>query len=222
MYLSNDEASAMKKLMTPLTLAVALSAATGAHALEGDAKAGQQAAAVCTSCHQADGSGMNIAGGQSWPRLAGLDADYLYKQLKDVKAGTRQSPVMMPFTNMLNDQQMRDVSVYYSQLPATAGKGGEQASAEELAHGEKLATVGDWERYIVPCRSCHGPDNQGVGANFPALAGQHAGYIADQLHAWKNGTRDNDPLHLMLAIAERMDEKDIRAVSQWLSRQPAK
>ena len=61
-----------------------------------------------------------------------------------------------------------------------------------------------------------------MGSHFPALAGQHAGYIADQLRAWKNGTRDNDPLHLMLAIAERMDERDIRAVSLWLSRQPAK
>ena len=212
----------MKKLLTPLAIAVALGAASAAQALEGDAKAGQQAAAVCTSCHQPDGGGMNIAGGQSWPRLAGLDADYLHKQLKDIKAGTRQSPVMMPFVSMLSDQQMRDVSVYYSQLPANAGKGGEQASAEDLAHGEKLATVGDWERYIVPCQSCHGPDNQGVGGAFPALAGQHAGYIADQLRAWKKGTRDNDPLHLMLAIAERMDEKDIRAVSLWLSRQPAK
>ena len=212
----------MKKLLSPLTLAVALGAASGVQALEGDVKAGEQAAATCVSCHQTDGGGMHINGGQSWPRLAGLDAGYLYKQLRDIKAGTRQSPVMTPFVNLLSEQQMRDVSLYYSQLPATAGKGGEAAGAEVLAHGEKLATVGNWERYIVPCRSCHGPDNQGVGESFPALAGQHAGYIADQLRAWKNGTRDNDPLHLMLAIAERMDEKDIRAVSLWLSRQPAK
>ncbi len=212
----------MKKLLTPLALAVALGGASVAQALEGDAKAGQQAATLCTSCHQSDGSGMNIAAGQSWPRLAGLDADYLYKQLLDFKSGSRQSPLMMPFVNSLSDQQMRDVSVYYSQLPPTPGQGGEKASAEDLAHGEKLATVGDWERYIVPCQSCHGPDNQGAGQHFPAIAGQHAGYIADQLHAWKNGTRNNDPLNLMAAIAERMDEKDIRAVSQWLSRQPAK
>lgn len=212
----------MKKLLTPLALAVALGGASVAQALEGDPKAGQQAAAVCSSCHQPDGSGMNIAAGQSWPRLAGLDAAYLYKQLQDIKNGSRQSPVMMPFVNTLNDQQMRDVSVYYSQLPTTPGQGGEKASAEELAHGEKLATAGDWERYIVPCQSCHGPDNLGAGEHFPAIAGQHAGYIADQLRAWKNGTRDNDPLHLMAAIAERLDEKDIRAVSLWLSRQPAK
>lgn len=212
----------MRKLLTPLSLAMALGVTSAAQALEGDARAGQRVATTCIACHQTDGGGMHIANGQSWPRLAGLDAAYLYKQLRDIKAGSRQSPVMMPFVSMLDDRQMRDVAVYYSQLPATAGKGGEQAGAEDLAHGEKLATVGDWERYIVPCQSCHGPGNQGVGSHFPALAGQHAGYIADQLRAWKNGTRDNDPLHLMLAIAERMDERDIRAVSLWLSRQPAK
>lgn len=205
-----------------LTAAALCLAITSAYALEGDAKAGEQSAAMCVACHQADGSGMNIPGGESWPSLGGLDADYLYKQLADVKAGTRESPSMMPFVSMLDDQQYQDVSVYYSQLPATQGMFDTAATEEELAHGEKLATVGDWDRYIVPCSSCHGPDNLGAGDSFPRLAGQHAGYIADQLHAWQSGKRNNDPQHLMLAIAERLNDQDIRAVSQWLSRQPAK
>lgn len=128
---------------------------------------------------------------------------------------------MMPFASMLNEQQAKDVAVYYSELPAQGGKFDEGATEEELAHGEKLATLGDWDRYIVPCKTCHGPDNLGVGESFPRLAGQHAGYIADQLKAWQSGKRDNDPQHLMLAIAERLNDEDIRAVSQWLARQPA-
>lgn len=196
-------------------------AVTSAHALEGDAKAGEQAAAMCVACHQANGGGMNIPGGESWPSIAGLNADYLYKQMKDVKDGSRNSPTMLPFINMLNDQQFKDVAVYYSQLPVVQGQGDPAATEEELAHGEKLAMQGDWDRYIVPCSSCHGPENLGVGSTFPHLAGQHAGYISDQLHAWQSGKRNNDPQHLMLAIAERMNDKDIRAVSQWLSRQPA-
>lgn len=204
-----------------LTAASLCLAITSAYALEGDAAAGKKTAAVCVACHQADGSGMNIPGGESWPSLAGINADYLYKQLIDIKAGTRNSPSMMPFANMLDEQQSKDVSVYYSQLPTTAGKFDPEVTEAELAHGEKLATVGDWERYIVPCSSCHGPDNLGAGDAFPRLAGQHAGYIADQLKAWQAGKRDNDPQHLMLAIAERMNDEDIRAVSQWLARQPA-
>ncbi|MDO6824426.1 cytochrome c [Marinobacter sp. 1_MG-2023] len=195
---------------------------TAAHAVEGDPVAGKQAVAVCQSCHQPDGSGMNIPGGESWPKLAGLNAGYLYKQLLDIKEGTRKSPTMNPFVDMLNEQQLKDVAVYYSQLPPNEGKGGEKATDEQLARGEKLATDGDWNRYIVPCSSCHGSDNQGAGDHFPGIAGQHAGYIADQLRAWKSGKRDNDPQHLMLAIAERLDDEDIVAVSAWLSRQPAK
>ena len=211
------------KIIHRITLAAAslCLAITSAYALEGDATAGQQAAAVCAACHQPNGAGMNIQGGESWPKLAALDATYLHKQLHDIKAGTRQSPTMMPFVSMLNEQQLKDVSVYYSQLPAIQGQFDAAATEEELAHGEKLAMEGDWDRYIVPCMKCHGPDNLGVGEAFPKLAGQHAGYIADQLHAWQTGKRDNDPQHLMVAIAERMNDKDIRAVSQWLSRQPA-
>ncbi|NWN90615.1 cytochrome c4 [Marinobacter adhaerens] len=191
------------------------------YGLEGDVASGEATAAVCVACHQPDGSGVNVPGGESWPKLAGLNANYLYKQLVDVKEGTRTSPTMQPFVSMLDDQQMKDVSLYYSQLESTEGKGDTDATEEQLALGKKLATEGDWDRYIVPCSSCHGPDNQGAGDHFPAIAGQHAGYIADQLQAWKSGRRDNDPQRLMLAIAERMNDEDILAVSQWLSRQPA-
>lgn len=177
---------------------------------------------VCVACHQSNGAGMHIQDGQSWPRLAGMDADYLYKQLQDIKAGTRNSPVMTPFIALMNDQQMRDVVAYYSGLPVTAGQGGEAATPEQLARGEALAQRGDWSKYIVPCKSCHGPDNQGVASDFPALAGQNAGYIADQLRAWQAGSRDNDPQGLMKAIAERLDEQDILAVSAWLATQPAR
>ncbi|WP_218563890.1 c-type cytochrome [Marinospirillum perlucidum] len=192
-----------------------------AWALDGDAQRGEAAAAVCSACHQADGSGQNIPDGESWPRLAGMNADYLYKQVKDFQAGTRVNASMQPFAQMLTDQQLRDVAVYYSQLPVTPAAGGETASEEDLAWGEKLATRGDWERYIVPCSSCHGPGNQGAGQHFPGIAGQHAGYLAQQLRAWQNGDRDNDPQHLMAAIAERMNERDIQAVSAWLAQQPA-
>lgn len=191
-------------------------------ALEGDAQAGEKAAAVCVACHQVDGGGMHVQGGKSWPRLAGQNAAYLYKQLQDLKSGSRQSATMAPFANMLSEQQAKDVAVYYSQLPATKGQGGEKATAEQLALGEKLALRGEWDKYIVPCKSCHGPDNQGAGEHFPAIAGQHAGYIVQELKAWQAKTRNNDPQHLMGAIAERMSDQEIQAVALWLSRQNAK
>lgn len=164
---------------------------------------------------------MNISGGESWPRLAGLNSNYIAKQLHDFKAGDRQNATMVTFANMLDDQQIADVAAYYSQLPATPGQGGDNADEALLARGEQLAERGDWNAYIVSCQSCHGPGGQGVGETFPSIAGQHAGYISAQLNAWKNDTRSNDPQNLMGAIAKRMSEEDIQAVSAWYATQPA-
>ena len=195
--------------------------ASGSIAQEGDAERGEAASATCVACHQANGGGMNISGGESWPRLAGLNANYIAKQLHDFKAGDRQNATMVTFANMLDDQQIADVAAYYSQLPATPGQGGDHADEALLARGEQLAERGDWTAYIVSCKSCHGPGGQGVGETFPGIAGQHAGYISAQLNAWKSDTRSNDPQNLMGAIAKRMSEEDIQAVSAWYATQPA-
>lgn len=180
---------------------------------------GAAAAVTCTACHQADGSGKNIPGGESWPRLAGLNAAYIAKQLQDYQSGTRSSASMMPFATMLDEQQIADVAAYYAGLPATPGSGGQNVDQSILDRGEQLAQRGDWSEYIVSCKSCHGPDNEGAGAVFPGIAGQHAGYIKAQLQAWQAGGRSNDTQDLMGSIARRMSDEDIHAVAVWLANQ---
>ncbi|MCL7943701.1 c-type cytochrome [Marinobacter sp. ATCH36] len=187
--------------------------------VDGDAERGAAAAGVCAACHQADGSGKNVPGGESWPRLAGLDAAYIAKQLHDYQSGERSNASMMPFANMLNEQQIADVAAYYASLAATQGSGGEGADETTLKRGKQLAERGDWSSYVVSCKSCHGPGNQGAGEVFPGIAGQHAGYIETQLQAWKAGARENDTQDLMGSIARRMSDDDIHAVSVWLARQ---
>ncbi|QNU62178.1 c-type cytochrome [Vreelandella titanicae] len=210
-----------KKYLSRFGLLIGVSLVSGgALAQQGDAERGQAAAATCTACHQADGSGMNVPNGESWPRLAGLNADYIAKQLHDFKAGQRQNATMMTFANMLDDQQIADVAEYYSQMPVTPGQGGDEADEALLARGQQLAERGDWNAYIVSCQSCHGPGGTGVGSTFPGVASQHAGYISAQLRAWKNETRINDPQNLMGAIAKRMSDNDIQAVSAWYATQP--
>lgn len=181
---------------------------------------GKTSSALCATCHQANGSGMDLPQGESWPRLAGLNRDYLIAQVTAFKVGTRQSPTMTPFAHMLNEEQLYDVASYYASLPAPA-VAAPTADAALLAHGKKLALVGDWDRYIVPCQSCHGEGNRGHGAIFPGIAGQQPSYIAQQLTAWQQGSRSNDAQHLMGAIAARLTSHDIAAVSAWLATQPA-
>ncbi|UJF24877.1 cytochrome c4 [Suttonella sp. R2A3] len=188
-------------------------------ALEGNAEEGHKSAIVCSACHHEDGSGQNIPGGESWPKLAGMNAEYLYKQLQDFKEGARENPTMAAIVLPLSDEQMKNLAVYYSELPKLPGQGGEEASEEQLALGQKLAERGNWDKYIVSCQSCHGPDNQGAGTHFPAIAGQHAGYIEQELKAFQEGVRYNDPQNLMSTIAKRMNDEEIHAVALWLSTQ---
>lgn len=181
---------------------------------------GEAASALCMACHQADGSGKHVTDGESWPRLAGLNHEYLAAQMHAFKEGTRDNPSMNGFVQMLNDEQIQDLALYYESLPATAGEAPE-VSEDVLALGEKLATRGDWDRYIVTCQSCHGPGNTGVGAHFPGIAGQHAGYLSAQLKHWQANERSSDPQELMASVARRLNDEDIEAVSAWLATQPA-
>lgn len=167
----------------------------------------------CTICHGADGMG-NDAGG--FPRLAGLDAGYLAKQMEDYKSGRRSSAIMQPNVDNFSSQQILDIAAYFATLPATGSEPPGGADKALLAKGEKLVREGDWDKYIPPCSSCHGPDSQGVGSSFPAIAGQHPNYIRQQLTAWKKGERSNDPEQLMTAVAERLTDEQITAVAAYL------
>src|SRR5690606_32174020 len=109
----------------------------------------------------------------------------------------------------IDDAQIAHVSAYYASLPPPASATPAEADAAPLGGGKRLALQGDWDRCIVPCESCRGPDSQGAGPSFPGIAGQHAHYISAQLRAWQEGTRANDPLNLMAAIAKRMTAEDI-------------
>ncbi|MDO9181448.1 MAG: cytochrome c [Bacteriovorax sp.] len=79
-----------------------------------DAAKGAELYKQCIACHGEKGDG-NLA--QKAPRLAGQHDWYVLKQLQDIKAGvTRKNPVMIPFLNKLNEQDMKDLAAYISKL----------------------------------------------------------------------------------------------------------
>lgn len=175
-------------------------------------KGNDRGAAACAACHISDGSG-NAAPG--FPRLAGINSEYLAKQLHDFQRGTRNDPVMQPIAKALAQAEVMDVTAYFAaQRPAASTIIGDATLA---ARGERLALSGLWDKDIPACVSCHGPAGRGVGVHFPALAGQHASYIAKQIDAWRKGARANDPQALMKGIAMRMSADDIAAVSAYFA-----
>lgn len=188
-----------------------------AHALEGRkifAEGGSQPGAMpCVACHGADGAGMAAAG---FPRLAGLPAPYVRKQLEDFKGGSRSNPVMQPVANALTDAEIEAVSQALAAMPGPVPQAVYRGDMP-LNAAQKLAQQGAWERQIPACASCHGPAGTGGGDAFPPLAGQPAAYLAAQLTAWQNGTRHNDPNDLMGHIAKSLTAEEVQGVAQYFA-----
>lgn len=173
-------------------------------------------ALACMTCHGPDGKGNDAAG---FPDIAGLNAEYLNKQLHDYAKGERKNPIMQPFASALTDDDILAVSAYYQSLEGTVSAVTHQTPDPDN-QGEWLAMRGDWGNHIPACNQCHGPNGMGVGQSFPAIAGQHTTYLQAQLNAWRNGTRDNDPNHLMKGVAERLSEQQISVIAEYYATLP--
>jgi cytochrome c553 len=78
---------------------------------------------ACTGCHNPNGRGR-----PQNANIAGLNADYLLRQLKDMKAGMRKSAEprkhnaqqMVDFAKAMTEAQMRQAAAYYASLPPLA------------------------------------------------------------------------------------------------------
>lgn len=184
---------------------------------ESIAIAGNGSGAVpCVSCHGADGSGNGAAG---FPRIAGQDARYIARQVKNIRDGRRSSAVMAAGLSTLTDEEADAVAAYYAALPIPDI--GAEAPADP-GRAPELATVGDWTGRNVPgCDRCHGPGARGVNDVFPGLAGQHASYLKTQLEAFRSGARATDPGDLMGSVARQLTDDEIASLSTWLAAQPA-
>lgn len=167
------------------------------------------AANACFTCHGLDGMGDGV----SVPRLAGLDAGYLQKQLVDYATETRRDKVMGPIARWLDDDDQLAVAHWYAGLPAALAQGPAGAAPS-------IWTNGAPERGVIACASCHGADGRGVGRGNPAVAGQPAAYTVEQLRRWKRGERRNDPRGVMAVAAAGLTGAEMRTIAAWLERAP--
>jgi len=97
----------LKSLLLLSLLAFSTIGFTGDAAL-GKAKAEQ----VCVTCHGLDGMGIDA----TYPKLAGQYADYLEQALSDYRSGARKNAIMAGFAATLTDEDIANVSAYYSTL----------------------------------------------------------------------------------------------------------
>ena len=179
------------------------------------AKAKKIAETVCVACHGADGNSPTTAN----PILAGQGSEYIFKQLSEFKAvdgkpAVRNNPIMAGMTAALTEDDMKGLALYFSQQkrkPASA------TDEKLVAAGRSIWRKGDFERGIPACAGCHGPTGAGVPAQYPHLAGQYAEYTDLQLKNFRSEERSNDQEKMMRTIAEKLSDKQIKALADYIA-----
>lgn len=150
----------MNKLLVSLVLS--LGVAGSAHALQGDAEAGQGKVATCGACHGADGNSAM----PNFPKIAGQGERYLVKQLTDIREGRRVVPEMTGLLDNSSDQDLADMAAFYASQTQTAGV----ADPELAERGEAIFRGGNLETGLPACTGCHSPTGKG---NEPAAYPLH-------------------------------------------------
>ena len=89
-------------------------------------------------------------------------------------------------------------------LTAVAGSG---RAAGDPAAGQTKSMI---------CSACHGADGNSSNGDYPSLAGQVPGYIAQQLANFKSGIRSNT---IMGGMAQTLTEEDMANLDAWYSSQ---
>ena len=174
------------------------------------AKAQPIATSVCAACHGPDGNSPIPTN----PNLAGQLPQYLYKQLSDYKSSRRKNPIMMGIVASLSDGDMRNLAAYFSQQKARPGAAKDR---DLVAAGQHLYRGGDSTTGVPACAACHSPDGAGIPIQFPRLSGQHGDYTLAQLLLFRSGERANDSNSVMRTIAQRMNDKAMAAVAEYIA-----
>lgn len=182
-----------------------LAASTAAHANTAE----QTATTLCAACHGPDGNSVV----PTFPRLAGVQREYLAKQLDDFRAGLRTHETMAPVAAALDARLVKELAAWFEgRKPAP----GPATNAALLELGKSIYLDGNPTTGVPSCGGCHEDDGSG-SPRYPRLAGQHQAYTVQQMMLFKSGARTNDRGSMMRSLSVRMTEAEIAAVAEYIA-----
>jgi cytochrome c553 len=165
-------------------------------------------AMTCAACHGASGNSRSDA----VPILAGLAPAYFKKAIEDYATGKRVSAEMEPFAKQVKLLGVDEIAAFFAaqRREATPIK----ADRNAVERGRVASTQ---------CAACHGAQGQGgqadPGTVAPAIAGQPASYIKNQLLLFKADKRSpgDEPLAKMKAILKAIPDDALTDVAAYYS-----
>jgi len=156
---------------------------------------------VCTGCHGENG----LPTQPDIPIIWGQQFYYLYTQLKDYKAGRRDSEFMTDIVRDLTKEEMQELAQYFSEKNWPSN--GFRAHDSDITSAEKSATAG-------MCVQCHLGGYEG-SSRVPRLAGQQPAYLERTMLEFKDKIRTNDSAKASLLAT--FDQADIGALARYLA-----
>ena len=169
--------------------------------------ASKLATTVCAACHGADGNSTD----PQYPKLAGMEQEYLLRQLRAFASGKRREEAMTAALANVDPGLFSGLAAYFGSFAAAPGK---VANAQLAAQGKPLYDDGNTDSGVPACAGCHQPDGKG-NARFPRLAGQHQAYVLKQLADYKSGRRATDAL--MTTVGKRLTATEAQALAEYIA-----
>jgi len=197
----------------PAASAPASAAAGKSAAAPADPKSLEAKTAMCMGCHGILRYQTNFPEVYKVPMIFGQSAKYIASALNAYKKGDRKHPTMRSVATSLSDQDIQDMSNYFSShgkddaapLPDKLGK---EPGAQVNALLQKAA-----------CVSCHGPNlSKPIDPSYPKIAGQYPDYLFVALKAYKTENNPavgrNNPI--MGAIAKQFSNAELKALANYV------
>jgi len=170
----------MKRLILLVLLAIPLTATAY------DKEQAELIFKKCALCHSHYGQG--IPGGR-YPRLSGMDEEYMVQALKDFKEGKRWDTAMSVISGLqeMTEEEMETVAAYIAGINLE-----EHDPGFDVHHAKGDPKRGE-ELFQDECKTCHGKKGQGKPKKgAPFLKGQYSEYMHRQIAQFLQKDREHD------------------------------
>jgi cytochrome c553 len=177
----------------------------------GGAKSIEARIAMCMGCHNIKGYQSSFPEVYKVPMIAGQSAKYIAAALNAYRSGDRKHPTMRGIAGSLNDQDIADISEYYSKL------GGETKLPDQPAKQPDAQVAKLIQK--AACQSCHGANfSKPIDPSYPKIAGQHSDYLFVALKSYK---AENNPGFgrnngVMGTIAKQFSNDELKALAHYV------